>query len=100
MVDRYTLADFEEFRRDSWLLKFTEDVALEATICDITKVNTASRRQSDSFSVTFQTKQKGQYYTQCTIPVEHPRMGEIRLFLVPIGPCAETVEMQYQATFN
>lgn len=35
--------------------------------------------------------------SQGTYPLSHPRLGELELFLVPLGPTAEG--MQYEAAF-
>jgi hypothetical protein len=33
-------------------------------------------------------------------PVEHPTLGTLTIFLVPIGPEGDPTELHYQAVFN
>jgi hypothetical protein len=37
---------------------------------------------------------------QSTVPLEHPELGRIEIFVVPIGPDSATGAMRYEAIFT
>jgi hypothetical protein len=54
--------------------------------------------RSESFSLLFTSPERG-HVPQAIYTLEHPELGAIKVFLVPVGP-APSSGMQYEAIFN
>jgi hypothetical protein len=54
--------------------------------------------RSESFSLLFTSAERG-HAPQAIYSLEHPELGAIEVFLVPVGP-APNGGMQYEAIFN
>ena len=63
----------------------------------VAEAEAAGRRQP--FSLVFLGPPSDQYLAQATYSVTHEQLGEMPLFLVPLGPTAER-RMRYEAVFT
>ena len=98
MLDTITLSQFQECLDDTFTIRFEENVRLEATLSKVEKRGGDSEKQDRPFSIILKTQQKGEYYNQGIFMVSHPNLGDLSLFLTPIGPNEDG--MQYEAIFG
>ena len=72
-----------------------------STTLDLELVEVSELRENRErpFSILFRTPGT-EHVPQGTYRLEHPEIGAIELFLVPIGPDREGRNMQYEAVFN
>jgi hypothetical protein len=54
--------------------------------------------RQEPFRLTFRSSSKEEYFPQNIYQLAHATMGEIEIFLVPIGPDSEG--MRYESIFN
>ena len=78
-------------------IRFTDEICLSALLVEVKELTTKSPSGKMSFSMVFQTEQTDQYFTQSTYNVSHKEAGKWDLFLVPIGPGADSGKMRYEA---
>ncbi|MBL38799.1 MAG: hypothetical protein CMP07_10375 [Xanthomonadales bacterium] len=88
------LQDFEGIVGDQVSLEAGE-LAVEASVHEVGKLPSHGDRQS--FSVVFRSE-PGPQLEQQIVRVRHERLGELDLFLVPLGPAGDG--MDYEAVFN
>lgn len=88
------LQDFEGIVGDQVSLEAGE-LAVEANVHEVGKLPSHGDRQS--FSVVFRSE-AGPQLEQQIVRVRHERLGELDLFLVPLGPAGDG--MDYEAVFN
>jgi hypothetical protein len=92
MVETLTLADFAQQLQTRFQVTGEEDQELV-----LTSATDLSNDRLEQFSLIF-TGKASPWLPQRLYKLTHARMGEIELFLVPIG--AGAVGMQYQAAFS
>lgn len=73
-----------------------QPVALEVIEVELTKNYSVLERES--FSIVFRMNGENGFYPQGTYSVAHPELGQIDIFLVPLGPDANG--MRYQTIFS
>jgi hypothetical protein len=78
-----TAADFETAKGDVFRLG-TPSEGVDFKLVDVRKLGTA-RREGGAFALSFLTA-RGPFLEQAIYPLEHPAMGRLEMFLVPIGP--------------
>ena len=71
----------------------------EATLVAIRDHLPFPDQQREGFTLVFRTSQKNEYFEQGTFLFKHPKIGDIPLFMVPIGPDSEGY-MQYEIVIN
>lgn len=97
MLDKLTLADFTPHLHQSISIRFTSDVTLSAELVEANAWGEVPDNQRQPFNLIFRTPQK-EHYPQAIYTLIHPVLGELSIFLVPLGPTAEG--MRYEAVFN
>ena len=80
-----TLTDFEPHKGESFWLRATDrELALE--LIEIRNLGDSGRK-GGAFSLLFRAP-KGPFLPQAIYPIDHPALGTLELFIVPIGPTA------------
>jgi hypothetical protein len=79
------VTDFEPHKGETFRLR-APDGELELELVQIKRLG-ESGRAGGAFSLLLRGK-SGPYVAQATYPIEHPAVGMIELFIVPIGPVA------------
>jgi hypothetical protein len=77
-----TVSDFEARAGDTFRLR--ADPPVEMRLAQVRRHGQALR-QGGAFSLFF-VAPKGPFVPQATYPVEHPALGTMEIFIVPIGP--------------
>ncbi|MDZ4678813.1 MAG: hypothetical protein SH848_19870 [Saprospiraceae bacterium] len=100
MTDLLTLVveDFEPLLNQTLQVRFAPEVTLDATLAEVTRLNSHFDVPRQPFSFILRTAQKNEYYPQAVFSVVHPVKGELPVFLVPIGP--DEKGMRYEAIFT
>lgn len=100
MTDISTICagDFEPLLHRSLFIRFTPEVSWSAELIEVSQHSAHSDALRQPFSIILRTTQKNEYFAQAIFEVEHPTLGILPLFLVPIGPDSEG--MRYQAIFS
>lgn len=98
MHELLQLSDFSPFLNKEFQIHFTEEVVLPAILIAANELNSYSPADRKSFTLTFRTSQTNEYFPQAIRILQHPKRGELEIFLVPLGPDKEG--MRYEAVFN
>jgi hypothetical protein len=78
-----TQADFDPRIGDNFRIA-TPSGAVELKLVDVRKLGVAIR-QAGAFALTFMSP-PGPFLPQSIYPLEHPALGTLELFIVPLGP--------------
>lgn len=102
MMDKLKKEDFEEIVNTAFQIQFSQDFR---TSLYLIKVIDHSHKDHPKhirkpFSLIFQSELLDKYYPQAIFKISHPQVGEMELFIVPIGPDPVKKGMQYEAVFN
>jgi hypothetical protein len=90
--------DFKEYLNQNFNIRFETTVTLKAELTELKEFDSYSPLERKPFSMIFRTEQKTEYYPQATFIVEHPKNGELPIFLTPKGLDAKG--MMYEAIFS
>ena len=91
-------AHFQPFVGQDFIIRFSKDTILAAQLQEVLNLPGYSALERKPFSILLQTNLKTTYYVQAIYSVEHPALGELSLFLVPLG--IKGKGMQYEAVFS
>ncbi|PWK29073.1 hypothetical protein LV89_00627 [Arcicella aurantiaca] len=97
-LQELTHQDFKGYLNQNLKIKFSEDVTLPAELVEVVKLKGYTPLEREPFLLTFRTQQQNEYYQQGTFVVEHPILGEIPMFLGPMG--FDNIGMKYEAVFS
>ena len=89
-------ADFKKFTGEEFLIHFATG-AIPAQLKTVTDLTGYSNLERKPFSLLFQTLQTN-YFPQAIYRVDHPGIGVLDIFLVPLG--VREGGMQYEAIFS
>lgn len=95
MLDELSRTDFAEHLNTKFRIIFDAEQSLEVELIEITE-GTVTPRQ-EMFSLLFLGPNETPF-TQGMCRMEHERMGELSLFLVPVGK--DQRGLLYEAVFN
>jgi hypothetical protein len=100
MLDKLQVSDFNPHLNETFRVHLdafgVEPIELE--LVHVAEAGQSSRPQArPPFSIQFLGPPSSQYLVQHIYPLEHPGMGRLDLFLVPLGP--ESGRMRYEAIF-
>ncbi|MDX1941516.1 MAG: hypothetical protein SFU99_13240 [Saprospiraceae bacterium] len=98
MLETLTIADFKPHLNQALSIRFTPEVTLPATLTAVTAWGSESDKFRQPFTLEFRTTQKNEYYQQGTFMIVHPALGELPVFMVPLGPDSEG--MRYEVVFS
>lgn len=97
MLDQLTLEDFQPLLGQTLHLgDGTTRIALELTEARVLK--SPSPRAAPAFALILRENDSNRVFGQGLYRLEHPTLGDIDLFVVPVG--ADTRGMCYEVTFN
>ena len=91
-------SDFSPYVGKDFTIRFSETLAAEAKLLEVIDLTAHPNQQRKPFSLLFETRQKNQHYPQAIYTVEHPDLGALAIFLVPVGFGSEG--SQYEAVFS
>ena len=101
MLDKLTSADFSAHLNSSFRIHADTPGPLEAELIQVTELGAPPSDQEDTprraFSIVFRAP-ADLYLPQSIYPIEHPELGTLDLFLVPLGP--DKQGMRYEAIFT
>jgi len=86
---------FKQLENAEFAIYFADGISTPARLVEVSDLKTDKRREG--FSLIFEVGLEAPV-TQEIVKVEHPEMGTLELFLVPIGRTATAIE--YEAIFN
>lgn len=98
MLDKLNVVDFQPYLNQTFSIHFAPEVTLPAELISVVAWGSETEKYRQPFTLEFRTAQKNEYYQQGTFIVLHPSVGELPIFLVPIGADAEG--MRYEAVFT
>jgi hypothetical protein len=81
-----------------FIVRFSKDTAVIGQLEEVLELPGHSALERKPFSILLQTNLKTTYYLQAIYSVEHPVLGVLLLFLVPLG--IKGKGMQYEAVFS
>jgi hypothetical protein len=91
-------AHFQPLLQQDFCIRFTSEIYTAAQLEQVLEWNGHSELERKPFSILLQTDQKTTYYPQAIYTVEHPALGPLAIFLVPVG--VKGRGMQYEAVFS
>ena len=95
-LDKLESIDFLPYLHDTFCIRLAEIEPIELELVSVTEAGTRARPElRQPFSIHFLGPMSAQYLLQHIYHLEHPRLGEFDLFLVPLGP--EGGRMRYEA---
>jgi hypothetical protein len=98
MLDALTAASFEPHAGSEFALR-DGDAHVTLRLAEVTRFPVQSGApRAEPFSLVFHCE-PGVNLPQQIYTLEHPALGRLDLFIVPIGPAASG-EMRYEAVFN
>ncbi|UBM59613.1 hypothetical protein LAG90_02970 [Marinilongibacter aquaticus] len=97
-LDKLAFEDFRELLHKTMQVHFTDKVALPCELISLTELKGYSPLERKPFSFVIRSLQKDQYYSQGTVVIEHPSLGNLPVFISPIG--FDETGMQYEAVFS
>ena len=108
MLEKLSAADFQPYLNDTFLILLPEMEPWPATLVTITEMDglrggyTREETTIHAFSLVFRSEETTRYLGQNTYTIEHPQMGQLPIFLVPIGPDprADHQGIRYEAVFG
>jgi hypothetical protein len=94
------LADFASHVGKTFPMRVGPNAPVALVLSDARSLGSAPSpsERSESFSLLFTSGERGNA-PQAIYALEHPELGAIEVFLVPVGP-APSGGMQYEAIFN
>jgi len=90
--------DFQPYVGSDFHIRFTPGVTVAAQLESVLELTGYSNLERKPFSIVFQTAEKESYYLQAIYTIEHPALGALSIFLVPLG--IKGKGMQYEAVFS
>lgn len=95
MIENLKQSDFESLSNSKFRLQYGESQWLELVMEKV--VDLGSTPQQEQFSIIFRGPLSPSFW-QGTYRLEHEKMGQLHLFLVPVGK--DENGMSYEAVFN
>src|SRR5688572_16873797 len=92
-----TASDFQSQVGKSFFIHFSNELTVAGQLRDVVDLPRYADLERKPFSILLQTTQKDHYYPQAIYTVEHPVVGAMEIFLVPVA-CNE-MGVQYEAVF-
>ncbi len=98
----FKLSMFSKRVGDAFRLRVDEQNELGLKLIEAVSTDSKNDREPTQFSILFldPAGTAERYLPQAIYCLEHAEMGQLDLFLVPIGPGADGTGMQYESVFN
>ena len=100
MLDKLTLDDFADKIDETFNCPLEDNEPVEFKLVEAAHQNTsgpAADGMRESFSLVF-TAPNEYRFEQGIFPLQHPELGNLDIFMVPVGEADDCI--QYQAIFN
>lgn len=100
MPKQLTHRSFEPYLSTNFFIHYSEDGVYEAELVSIDTIGKEPKKSEQrwSFSLVFHVKDIEKYLTQRIYRLDHPKMGNLEVFLVPLGPDEQGT--RYEAVFT
>jgi hypothetical protein len=98
MLEQVTIADFQPHLNQIISIRFAPEASHPAQLTRVTPWSHGSDKYRQPFTLEFETDLKEVYYLQGSFILVHPVIGELTLFMVPIGLGSNG--MRYEAVFS
>lgn len=96
MLDELQSSDFRTCVDQTFRIQLTDSEPIDLALVSVTEIGqTSSPDARRPFSLVFQGPASRYYLTQHVYRLEHEQLGQLDLFIVPIGP--EAGRMRYEA---
>jgi len=104
MLADLTISDFVGHVNDSFRIALGTEELLELQLIEARTIGESRRPaapglREQPFSLIFKSP-RDRLLAQRIYPIEHPALGTLEIFLVPLGPAADATGLHYQAVFN
>ena len=104
MLDQLTVTDFVAHVNTSFRVLLGSGDVLDLELIEAKTIGESRRPDSPgirqhAFSLIFRGP-RDRLLPQRIYPVEHPTLGALHIFLVPLGPEGDSQGLHYQAVFN
>jgi len=96
-LDCLRAEDFEPLR-DRPIAVTARGESLDLELCEVKRLSAHAFRQEAPFSLVLRSARGAPALSQGMVRLAHPKLGELEVFLVPIGP--DSLGMRYEITFN
>ncbi len=96
MLESLTIDSFAGHKDSTFRLVAGEDVALDMVLAEVTALGDSGVRMA--FSLTFHAPLSAPVLPQRIYRLEHPALGPLDVFVVPLGPKAGA--FRYEAVFT
>jgi hypothetical protein len=97
-LSKITADDFRNHLHQNIDIYFNPGIPVPVEILEVKNLELYSGLERKSFSILFRMNGEKGHYPQGTYLVEHPDLGRLDIFLVPIG--ADKEGMRYQSIFS
>ena len=91
-------SDFKPYIGSNFMVHFLPETPAPAKLKTVVDLPIHPKIERRPFSILLETEKQKQHYPQAIYTVEHPSLGALSIFLVPVGP--GLVGMQYEAVFS
>ncbi len=104
MLDQLTVSDFIGHVNAAFRIPLDSGEVLELELIEARTIGEGRRPDSpgirqQAFSLIFRGP-RDRLLPQRIYPIEHPTLGTLEIFLVPLGPEGHSKGLHYQAIFN
>lgn len=93
-----TCGDYVEYLNRTFSIRLSPHQVMVSHLIEVTEFKNYSTLKRTPFSLVFQTQGESRGFPQGTYVIEHPILGNMEIFLVPIGPDRDG--MRYEAIFS
>ena len=97
-LEQIRVTDFRPYEGKDFPLHFSAEMVQTIRLKEVLDLPSYSNRERKPFSLCFQTDQKTYYFLQGIYTLDHPVLGPMDIFLVPLG--VRDGGMQYEAIFS
>ncbi|MEZ4903412.1 MAG: hypothetical protein R2822_17430 [Spirosomataceae bacterium] len=98
MLEKLTIADFQPHINHLFSIRFTPEVVQKAQLISVVAWGSKTDKFRQPFTLEFETELTQAYYLQGIFELIHPIMGELSLFMVPIG--SQGKGMRYEVVIS
>ena len=99
MLDKLTSADFTPHVNDTFAVHYNEDEApLTVELLEVNELKGEDDSKRRPFSLIFRSDNPEQFLQQAIYTLKHDELGEMGLFMVPLGP--DEQGMRYEVLFT
>ena len=99
MLDKLAITNFTPYLHQIFRIRLDGVEPIDLELISVTDTGPASRPEARrTFSLIFLGPTSPQYLLQHIYRLEHEQMGELELFIVPLGP--QEGRMRYEAIFT